>query len=314
MPMEEHSHGISAAQAAIDTRLRQRLMLAFFLVFAIFLAQGIGALISGSLALLVDMFHALVDSTGLLVALVTAVMMSRPANKHRTWGFRRLEVISALLQAALLAFVAIYAAIEAIDRWNHPPTVDPHQLLIFGCIALTLNLLAAYVMHADRAANFNMKAAFLEVAMDALGTLSVIVSAIIGITTGFTRVDAAAALFIALLMAPRALLLMRDTLRVLMEFTPAELDLDEVREHLLALEHVTGVHDLHASTVATGLPQISGHIQVNEQCFHDGCAPDVLAQAQQCVAEHFPVQINHATFQLEPNNFTSCQHNPELHV
>lgn len=169
-----------------------------------------------------------------------------------------------------------------------------------------LNLAAAAVLHSHRDANFNMKAAFLEVAMDSLGTLAVIISAIVLMATGFDRADAIAAVVIALLMFPRAFVLIRQTLAVLIEFTPDGLDLDEVRKHILAQDHVVGVHDLHASTISTGLVQLSAHVTIEPECFtDDGCATDTLLRLQKCVADHFPVPIKHSTFQLESAEYAN---------
>ncbi len=294
-----HSHTPSPTEAAQAPDFRRKLAIAFGLVFTIVLAQAIGAAITGSLALLVDMVHSLTDSIGLLVALVAATLMVRPASSTRTWGFRRIEVLAALGQALLLIGVAIYAVIEGIGRWSSPPEVAGAQLLFFGFAGLALNIAAMWVLSSGRNANMNMKAAFLEVLMDALGTVAVIASALILMTTGYQRVDTIAAFVIAAMIIPRAGLLIRDTLRVLMEYTPKGLDLDEVREHLLALEHVKDVHDLHASTVATGLPILSAHVVLDDSCFEDGHAVQRLEAIRTCVAEHFDVAIHHTTFQLE---------------
>lgn len=292
-----HSHGPSPEEAASAPDFRRKLGIAFALVFSIVLAQGVGAWITGSLALLVDVVHSLTDSIGLLVALVAAVLMVRPSDKRRTWGFRRIEVLAALGQALLLAGVSVYALVEAVQRWSNPPEVAGAELLIFGVVALALNIAAALVLASSRGANFNMRAAFLEVLMDALGTLAVIVSAVLIMTTGFQRADTIAAVAIALMIIPRAFLLVRETTHVLMEFTPVGLDLDQVRAHILEIDHVREVHDLHASTVATGLPTLSAHVVLDEECFEDGHAPEILDTVRNCVAEHF--HIEHTTFQLE---------------
>ena len=145
--------------------------------------------------------------------------MVRPSNKRRTWGFRRIEVLAALGQALLLAGVSVYALVEAVQRWSNPPEVAGAELLIFGVVALALNIAAALVLASSRGANFNMRAAFLEVLMDALGTLAVIVSAVLIMTTGFQRADTIAAVAIALMIIPRAFLLVRETTHVLMELS-----------------------------------------------------------------------------------------------
>lgn len=291
-----HSHGTAAGQSP---DFRVRLWIAFSITALIVVAQGVGAVVTGSLALLTDTVHALVDASGLLVALIAATLMVRPATSRRTWGFRRVEVIAALAQSALLLVVGIYAAIEGIRRLFEPPEVPATELLVFGVVGLAANIVAIVVLSSGRAANLNMRAAFLEVLNDALGSVAVIIAAIVIATTGFAQADAVAGLFIAALILPRALRLMRETLAVLMEFTPPGLDLEQVREHILALDHVRDVHDLHASTVATGLPVLTAHVVVDDECFTDGHAAQMLRQVRHCVAHHFTVSVEHSTFQIE---------------
>ncbi len=294
-----HSHGPADATGGAAPDLRRRLAIVFGLTSTVVVAQAIGSWVTGSLALLTDTAHALTDATGLLVALIAATLMLRPANKHRTWGFRRIEVIAALAQATLLIVVGVYAAVEGVRRLVEPPEVQSSELLVFGIVGLVANITGIVILSSSRGANFNMRAAFLEVLNDALGSLGVIVAAIVVTTTGFQRADAIAGLFIAALIVPRAVTILRETTSVLMEFTPKGLDLDQVRAHILGLAHVRDVHDLHASTVATGLPTISAHVVVDDECFTDGHAPTILHDIRECVAEHFPVSLEHSTFQLE---------------
>lgn len=294
-----HDHGPSAAEAGQPGDYRRKLWIAFGITATIVVAQAVGSVITGSLALLTDTAHAITDASGLLVALIAATLMLRPATSRRTWGFRRIEVIAALGQATLLLVVGFYTAIEGIRRLFEPPEVPATELLVFGIVGLVANITAILILSSSRGANFNMRAAFLEVLNDALGSLGVIVAAIVIATTGFQRADALAGLFIAALIVPRAFKLMRETTSVLMEFTPKGLDLDLVRAHILELEHVKDVHDLHASTVATGLPTITAHVVVEDECFTDGHAAEVLHAVKACVAEHFEVSVNHSTFQIE---------------
>lgn len=293
-----HSHGSTGGTGETGD-FRVRLGIAFGLTVTIVVAQLIGSIVTGSLALLTDTAHAITDASGLLVALIAATLMRKPSTSKRTWGFRRIEVIAALGQATLLLAVGVYAAVEGIRRLFEPPEIPASELIVFGVVGLVVNIIAIVVLSANRGANFNMRAAFLEVLNDALGSLGVIAAAIIIWTTGFQQADALAGLFIAALIAPRAFLLMKETAGVLMEFTPKELDLDDVRRHILELEHVQDVHDLHASTVATGLPTISAHVVVDDGCFTDGHAAEVLQDIQQCVAGHFPIAVPHSTFQIE---------------
>ncbi|WP_371031407.1 cation diffusion facilitator family transporter [Pseudoclavibacter sp. JSM 162008] len=302
-----HDHGGAAPEAGRPGDFRTKLWIAFGITATIVVAQAIGSVVTGSLALLTDTAHAITDATGLLVALIAATLTLRPANAKRTWGFRRIEVIAALGQATLLLAVGLFAAVEGVRRLFEPPEVPAGELLIFGIIGLVANIVAISILASSRGAKFNMRAAFLEVLNDALGSLGVIVAAIVIATTGFMQADAIAGLVIAALIVPRAFKLMRETTSVLMEFTPAGLDLDEVRRHILELEHVTDVHDLHASTVSTGLPTISAHVVVEDECFQDGHAAEVLGNVRACVAEHFEVSIPHSTFQIETQHLKDLE-------
>lgn len=302
-----HSHGPSPAEVAAAPELRRRLAIACALVVGIVVLQAVGALITGSLALLVDVVHSLTDSIGLMVALVAAALMVRPAGARSTWGFRRIEVLAALGQALLLMGISVYALIEAYGRWAQPPEVASAELLIVASMALVLNVTAVWVLAARRGANLNMRAAFLEVLLDALGTLAVIASAVVMMTTGYQRADVLAALIIALMIIPRAVLLITETLRVLMEFAPRGLDVEQVREHLLSQDHVIEVHDLHASTVATGLPVLSAHVVLEDECFRDGHAMQILERIRRCTAEHFEVGIEHTTIQLETRDVRDAE-------
>ncbi|HIZ97549.1 MAG TPA: cation diffusion facilitator family transporter [Candidatus Janibacter merdipullorum] len=294
-----HTHAHADPGSTPNRGLRNRLLLAFGLTALIVLAQAVGSVLTGSLALLTDTAHALADSTGLLVAVVAATMMLRPASSRRTWGFARIEVIAALGQSCLLLVVGVYAAVEGVLRLLEPTEVPGQELLIFGVLGLLANVIAMGVLASGRDANFNMRAAFLEVLNDALGSVGVIVAAVVISTTGYQRADTFAGLFIAALILPRAMRLLRETTRVLMEFAPEDVDLDAVREHVLELEHVREVHDLHASMIGTGMPVISAHVVVDDGCFESGHAPQILEEIRACMREHFPVSFDHATIQLE---------------
>ena len=135
---------------------------------------------------------------------------------------------------------------------------------------------------------------------DALGSVAVITAAVIIALTGWVQADAVVSVLIGVLIIPRTLKLLRDTVNVLMENAPAGLDLGEVREHILALPHVIDVHDLHASLVGSGTPVLSAHVTVEDTCMMDGHAATILADLQRCVAEHFDVSVEHSTFQIEP--------------
>lgn len=287
---------------------RARLRIAFAISAAILLAQAVGALITGSLALLVDTAHMLTDVGGLALALFAASLSLRAASTQRTWGFRRAEVLAALAQSAVLLAVGVYVLVEGVQRLLDPPEIAANELVIFGIIGLVGNLAALLVLAGRRQANFNLRAAFLEVLNDALGSVAVIAAAVVIATTGWLQADAVAGLIIGALILPRAFKLMLETAAVLLESTPAGLDLDAVRTHLLEVEHVLEVHDLHASLIATGLPVLSAHVVVEDGCFNNGHAGQILDQLQECVATHFDLPVEHSTFQLEPATHRRHEH------
>lgn len=308
----DHAHTGATANPADPVDHRRRLGIALGITTLILVAQAAGALITGSLALLVDTAHMLTDAGGLLVALLAASLALRPPSSQRTWGFRRAEVLAALAQAAVLLAVGVYVVVEGVQRLANPPELPSNQLVVFGVIGLVGNIASMLVLLGQRGASFNMRAAFLEVVNDALGSLAVIVAAVVIATTGWQRADAVAALLIGALIVPRAVRLLRETANVLLEATPAGLDLDAVREHLLRHDHVAEVHDLHASLISTGLPVISAHVVVADECFEDGHAPRILDELQQCVATHFAIPVEHSTFQLETRHHAS--HEPATHA
>jgi cobalt-zinc-cadmium efflux system protein len=301
----DHPHGGGEA-GAHGARLR----LAFAITCAILLAELAGAVVTGSLALVVDAGHLLTDAGALGMALLAARLAGRPATSRRTWGYARTEVLAATAQAAVLLAVGLFVLVEGIHRLVDPPELASGGLLLFGVIGLVGNLASILVLAAGRTANFNLRAAFLEVVNDALGSLGVILAAIVIATTGWQGVDAIAAILIGMLILPRAYRLLRQTVDVLLEAVPAGLDLDEVRAHLLRIEHVTQIHDLHATQIATGLPVITAHVTVDADCFRQGHAPEVLDELQACVAEHFPISVEHSTFQLEPASHQQHEHTP----
>jgi cobalt-zinc-cadmium efflux system protein len=278
---------------------RGRLAIAFGITLTILVAEVVGAVLTGSLALLIDAAHMLTDAVGLLVALFAANLATRPPNIRRTWGYGRAEVLSATVQATILLGVGIFVFVEGVKRLVNPPEITSGLLAIFGIIGLVANIASIMVLLSVRSANFNLRAAFLEVVNDALGSAAVIIAAIIIATTGWMRADAVVAMLIGVLILPRTLKLIWETIDVLLESTPRGLDLESVRVHILELPHVRSVHDLHATQISTGLPVLTAHVVVDDECFYDGHAPAMIDDLQKCVAEHFEVQIEHSTFQLE---------------
>lgn len=291
-----HSHTHTHSHKAGRGQLRAALAV----TFTVLLAEIVGAALTGSLTLLVDLGHMLTDCAGLTFALVAASLQQRPATDRLTWGWRRAEVISAALQSLLLITIGVFASIEAIKRLIHPENIEAQALLVVGIIGLVGNLISLTILLNSRQNNLNLRAAFLEVLNDSLGSVAVIISAVVMRLTGWTQIDSVAALVIAALIVPRAIMILRPAGAILLESTPRDLDLDQVRAHLLELPHVLAVHDLHASAVSSDLPVLSAHVVLADECFHDGHSLEILSEIENCLQNHHGISIFHTTIQLEP--------------
>jgi cobalt-zinc-cadmium efflux system protein len=301
----ESSHGHGHGHA--DGVGSQRVLGAVLAITGVVLVvEIVGASLSGSLALLADAGHMLTDVAGLSLALFAAVLAQRPPTDRLTWGYRRAEVLAAAAQAAVLLAVGAFILIEGVRRLIEPPEVTSGLMVVFGVVGLIGNTVAIGLLARSRSDNLNLRAAFLEVVNDALGSVAVLVAAAVIAGTGWTRADAVASLVIGVLIIPRTWSLLRETVDVLLEGTPRGVDLSEVRSHILAVPHVQALHDLHASTVASGLPVLSVHVVVDDECFHDGHLTSMLDLLQGCLAGHFDVE--HSTFQFEPASHFSHEH------
>ena len=296
--MSAHEGGVQGGGSAH----RRQLLTTLALTGSVFVAEVVGALVTRSLALLVDAGHMMTDMAVLIASTVTAVLMERRPTNRRTWGWSRLEVITAAGGALVLLAVGIYAIVEAVLRLWSPGRDQVHQqglLLFFGLLGLAANVGSILVLASGHKDNLNMRAAFLEVVNDALGSVAVLVSAVVMMITGWAGFDAVAGAVIALLMIPRAIKLLASSVSVLLEETPADLDMAKVRKHLEGVPGVLEVHDLHANSVSTGLPQLTAHVVVRQGTTAVE-SERILTSMQRCLRDHFPVSVEHTTFQIEP--------------
>jgi cobalt-zinc-cadmium efflux system protein len=277
----------------------------FAITVAILVAEVAGAVASGSLTLLADAGHMLADAGGIGLSLLAIHIGQRSPSQARTFGYLRLEILAAAFNALLLFAVGIFVIVEAIRRLIHPPEVASGIMLAFGIIALCGNACSLLVLRRGQGESLNIRGAFLEVLSDFLGAGAVIVAAVIIGLTGFERADPIASLLIAALIIPRTWRLLRQAGDVLLEATPKDVDLADVRRHMLATDGVIDVHDLHAWTITSGVNVLSAHVVVSDE----GLGGPVLDQLGECLADHF--DIEHSTFQIEPPGHRD--HEPILH-
>jgi cobalt-zinc-cadmium efflux system protein len=296
-----HSHGVTA------TGKHRRILAGTLLISLVIVAvQVVGTVVTGSLALLADAGHVLADSGGIAMALGATLLAARPATGRRTFGWSRAEILAAAVNGLILTGMGVYILIQGVHRLVEPAVVEPGGMAVFGAIGLVGNLLAVALLYRARAASLNLKGAFLEVATDSATSVGVLAAALVIALTGFTRADAIVSLLIGLVIVPRAIGLLREASDVLLEAAPSDIDLEEIRQHVLEVDHINDVHDLHVYTVTSGLPVLTAHVVVDAECFQDGHAPQLLDRLQICLSGHFDVE--HSTFQLEPTGHIEHEH------
>ncbi|MBK8076436.1 MAG: cation transporter [Kineosporiaceae bacterium] len=293
-----HGHAVSAGG-----QNRGRLLIVLAITTTVLVAELVGAWITGSLALLADAGHMSTDVAGILLAVLAITFASRPATAERTFGYYRLEILAAVVNAVLLFGVAIYILIEAWTRWVQEPQVEGRAMLVFAVVGLLANIVGLLVLHAGSQDSLNVRGAYLEVLGDTLGSIAVIAAAAVIAVTGWVRADVVASVVVSLMILPRTWTLLREAVDVLLEATPRGVELDQVRRHLLDVPGVLGAHDLHAWTITSGLPVLSVHVIVTDEALADGGIGRLLDTFAECLAGHFDVE--HCTFQLEPASHAS---------
>ncbi|MBK6874631.1 MAG: cation transporter [Kineosporiaceae bacterium] len=293
-----HGHAVSAGG-----QNRGRLLIVLAITTTVLVAELVGAWITGSLALLADAGHMSTDVAGILLAVLAITFASRPATAERTFGYYRLEILAAVVNAVLLFGVALYILIEAWTRWVQEPQVEGRAMLVFAVVGLLANIVGLLVLHAGSQDSLNVRGAYLEVLGDTLGSIAVIAAAAVIAVTGWVRADVVASVVVSLMILPRTWTLLREAVDVLLEATPRGVELDQVRRHLLDVPGVLGAHDLHAWTITSGLPVLSVHVIVTDEALADGGIGRLLDTFAECLAGHFDVE--HCTFQLEPASHAS---------
>ena len=277
---------------------RPRLLAAFVITATVMVAEAIGGWLSGSLALLADAGHMLSDTAGLGLALGATWLATRPARDRWTFGWQRAEILAALVNGVILLVVGIVVIVEGIGRIREPMDVSAPLMLAVGAVGLVANLVCLRLLTDGKDESLNIRGAYLEVLGDLLGSVAVLVAAVVIATTGWTPADAVASIGIGVFIVPRALLLLRDVARVLLEGAPSDMSLGDLRAHMAGVPGVIAVHDLHAWTITSGVPVLSAHVVVADEVLDPTRFCEVLDALQHCLEGHFDVE--HSTLQLEP--------------
>jgi cobalt-zinc-cadmium efflux system protein len=296
-----HDHGHTHAPPAgtATAAYRGRLRGALAITLGVMVVQIVGGVLADSLALVADAAHMATDALGLGMALLAIHFASRPPSANRTFGLARAEILAALANCLLLLGVGGYVLYEAVQRFFTPAATEGGLMIWFGAIGLVANMVSLALLMRGQAESLNVRGAFLEVAADTLGSVTVLISAAVILTTGWQTADPIASLVIGLMIVPRTVKLLRETLDVLLESAPKGVDMAEVRSHILALDGVEDVHDLHAWTITSGMPVLSAHVVVSSEALNAIGHEKMLHELQGCLGDHFDVE--HCTFQLEPS-------------
>ena len=291
-----HAHNHSAAG-----KNKKRLAIVLALTTAYLVAEVIGGLLTHSLALLADAGHMLTDVAGLAFALLAIRFAERPATPERTYGYYRIEILAALVNAVVLIGISLYILYEAYERFRNPPEIQSGGMLAVALVGLVVNIAGIYLLKSASEESLNMKGAYFEVLSDMLTSIGVIAAGIIMLTTGWYYADPIISAGIGVFILPRTWMLLRDAVGVLLEGTPHDVNLAALRESIRTVEGVADVHDLHVWSLTSGINAMSVHAVLADHSLHD----EVLAAVQKKVTSEF--KIAHATVQVECKGCTAFE-------
>jgi cobalt-zinc-cadmium efflux system protein len=298
-----HSHGhVRAGQ-------EKKLLLALALTSGFMIAEIIGAWVTGSLALLSDAAHMFTDSAALAISFLAFQIAKKPADRNRTFGYARFEILASAFNAILLFFVALYILYEAYQRLMDPSPIQSTGMLIIAVLGLVVNLISMKILASASADSLNMKGAYLEVWSDMLGSMGVIIAAIVIRFTGWTWVDSLVAAGIGLWVLPRTWTLLKESMNVLLQGVPSGIELEKVERAVLAVDGVQAVHDLHAWSVTSAKNVMSVHVVISRDAAN---GQEILSAVTESVTHQF--EIGHCTIQLEHDGFHEGEHDEEGHA
>jgi cobalt-zinc-cadmium efflux system protein len=286
----DQRHGIDHAVGAGE----RRMWVVLALTASYFIVEVVGGILTNSLALLSDAAHMFTDVMALAIAIAAMRLSRLPADRKRTFGYHRFEILAAALNATLLFLVALYILYEAYQRWITPPPIESLGMLAIAMIGLAVNLACMLLLSRDAGSNLNVKGAYLEVWADALGSIGVIIAALIVTFTGWTRADPIVAVLIALWVLPRTWTLFKQSVNVLLEGVPEGMDLSVIDSRLRALPGVRDVHDLHIWAIGSGRASLTAHLILDEA---QADVQRVLNEANEILRRDFG--LTHTTLQAE---------------
>ncbi|WP_396042189.1 cation diffusion facilitator family transporter [Aeromicrobium sp. UC242_57] len=223
-----------------------------------------------------------------------------------SFGYQRTEILAAGLNGLILLGLSVWITYSAIRRFGDAPEIEGKLVLVAGAVGLVVNIIGLFLLRAGSTESLNVRGAYLEVLGDALGSVAVLVSATVILLTDWYAADAVASLVIAAMILPRAVSLLREVAEVLLESTPRDVDLVELRAHIVETPGVKDVHDLHVWTITSGMPVMSAHVVVDDDITEMDAAHAVLDRLRGCLSEHFDVE--HSTFQIEPAGHQDSEH------
>ncbi|WP_162096096.1 cation diffusion facilitator family transporter [Pseudomonas chlororaphis] len=297
-----HSHG------QVRAGHERTLWMALGLTGSFMIAEVIGAFITGSLALLSDAAHMMTDALALAISLVAIQVGKREADRKRTFGYARFEILAAEFNAILLFVVAFYILFEAWQRLSAPAEIQSTGMLVIAVLGLIVNLISMRLLASASAESLNVKGAYLEVWSDMLGSIGVIVAALVIMYTGWGWVDSLVAAAIGFWVLPRTWTLLRESMNVLLQGVPDGIDIDEVEQGIRAIDGVTEVHDLHLWALTSGKNVMSTHLVAD---LGRRSEQQILAEVTELMHERF--DISHVTVQVEQAGFHEQGHEEHVH-
>ncbi|MDK6076284.1 MULTISPECIES: cation diffusion facilitator family transporter [Massilia] len=294
-----HSH---AAQPGQNER---PLWIALILTTAFLVAEIIGGILTNSLALISDAAHMFTDTAALAISLAAIRIGKRPADSERTFGYYRFEILAAAFNAILLFLVAIYILYEAYQRLNNPPEIQSGTMLLVASFGLVINLISMRLLSSGKDSSLNVKGAYLEVWSDMLGSVGVIIGALVIRYIGWSWVDSAIAVAIGLWVLPRTWTLLKASMNVLLEGVPEGIGLAEVKDAIARVPGVASVHDLHVWSITSGKASLTAHVVQREEVTNPQA---LLLDIRRLVASKY--DIHHSTIQIET---TPCEQASDEH-